>query len=105
LPVDATQINFDFTDGSGNWDNIGASNWHIAISANGLLSPDFATPVMSFPYVPVQGQLSRIVYNGTLAAGATSMTMHWGYNGWNGVMDVSMTRQSDGSWTGNALLP
>jgi glucoamylase len=105
LPVDAAQINFAFNDGSANWDNNGGSNWNVSINSNDPLSPDLSTPVMSFPYVPVQGQQVKISYNGALAAGATSITMRWGYNGWTGATDVSMTRQSDGSWLGNAFLP
>jgi glucoamylase len=105
LPVDATQINFAFNDGSGNWDNNGGGNWNVTINANGPLTPDLSMPVMSFPYVPVQSQQTKIIYNGSLAAGATSITMQWGYNGWNGATDVSMTKQNDGSWIGNAFLP
>ena len=60
---------------------------------------------MSFPYVPVQSQQVKITYNGSLAGGATSMTMHWGYNGWTSPADVTMTKQGDGSWPGVAFLP
>ena len=104
LPTDATQINFAFNDGAGNWDNNGGGNWNVSINAASP-SPAIATPVMSFPYVPVQSQQVKITYNGSLAAGATSMTMHWGYNGWTGVTDVTMTKQADGSWLGVAFLP
>ncbi len=104
LPTDATQINFAFNDGAGNWDNNGGGNWNVSINAASP-SPAIATPVMSFPYVPVQSQQVKITYNGSLAAGTTSMTMHWGYNGWTGVTDVTMTKQADGSWLGVAFLP
>jgi hypothetical protein len=104
VPTDATQINFAFNNGSGSWDNNGGGNWNVSI-ATANPSPALATPVMSFPYVPVQGQQVKIVYNGTLAAGATSMTMHWGYNNWNGTTNVTMTKQGDGSWIGSASLP
>ena len=105
VPVDATQLNFAFNDGAGNWDNNGGGNWNVTINSNGPISPDLATPVMSFPYVPVQGQQVKILYNGSLASSATSMTLHWGYNGWNGTTDVTMTKQSDGSWMGVITLP
>ena len=105
LPTDATQINFAFNDGSGNWDNNGGGNWNVTVSSSGPLSPDLATPVMSFPYIPVQSQQVKIVYNGSLTSGASSITMHWGYNGWSGTTDVPMTKQSDGSWIGTASLP
>jgi Starch/carbohydrate-binding module (family 53)/Carbohydrate binding domain (family 25) len=105
LPVDATQINFAFNDGSGNWDNNRGSNWNVSINTSEPLFPDLSTPVMSFPYVPAQEQQVKISYNGTLAAGATSITLHWGYNGWTDATDVSMTRKSDGSWLSNAFLP
>lgn len=60
---------------------------------------------MSFPYVPVQSQQAKITYNGSLASGASSITLHWGYNGWNGVSNVTMTKQSDGSWLGTIFVP
>lgn len=53
VPTDATQINFAFNNGSGSWDNNGGGNWNTSISSAGP-SPALATPVMSFPYVPVQ---------------------------------------------------
>jgi hypothetical protein len=74
------------------------------VNANGP-SPALNTAVMAFPYLPVQSQQVKISYNGSLAAGATSITMHWGYNGWNGVTDVIMSKQADGSWLGIAFLP
>ncbi len=104
VPTDATQINFAFNNDSGSWDNNGGGNWNTSISSAGP-SPALATPVMSFPYVPVQGQQVKITYNGSLAGSATSITMHWGYNGWNSPADVTLTKQSDGSWLGSASLP
>jgi len=104
VPTDATQLNFVFNNGNGSWDNNGGGNWNVSIGTANP-SPVLATSVMSFPYVPVQGQQAKIIYNGSLASGATSMTMHWGYNGWNGTANVIMTKQSDGSWLGSASLP
>ncbi|HEU5227428.1 MAG TPA: carbohydrate-binding protein, partial [Ktedonobacteraceae bacterium] len=104
VPTDATQLNFAFNDGQGNWDNNGGGNWNVSISA-GASSPALATPVMSFPYVPVQSQQVKITYNGSLASSASSITMHWGYNNWTSPTDVTMTKQSDGSWLGAAFLP
>jgi Starch/carbohydrate-binding module (family 53) len=43
--------------------------------------------------------------NGSLASSASSITMHWGYNGWNGVIDTIITRTSIGAWTGFAMVP
>lgn len=104
VPIDATQINFVFNDGNGNWDNNGGNNWNPSISAASP-SPALATSVMSFPYLPVQAQQVEITYNGFLASSATSITMHWGYNGWVGPTDVPMTKQNDGSWLGSVYLP
>ncbi len=104
LPTDATQINLSFNNGGGSWDNNGGSNWNVSINPADP-SPALAAPVMSFPYLPVQSQQVKITYNGSLAGGATSITMHWGYNGWNGTTDVAMTKQADGSWLGTAFLP
>jgi alpha-amylase len=89
VPIDATQINFAFNDGNGHWDNNGGGNWNPAIGP-ATLYPALNTPVMSFPYVPVQSQQVRITYNGFLASGSTSVTMHWGYNNWTGVTDTPL---------------
>ena len=61
--------------------------------------------MLSFPYVPVQGQQVAISYNGSLAASATSITLHWGYNNWTSPTDIAMTKQSDGSWRVTITLP
>ncbi len=103
VPIDATSVNFAFNDGT-NWDNNGGGNWNVTISAGTIYSA-LATPVMSFPYVPVQGQKVTVSYNGTLAASATSITMHWGYNNWTSPTDVAMTKQGDGSWRATVTLP
>jgi|GEM_PF-444347 len=104
VPIDATQINFCFNDGNGHWDNNGGGNWNVSIGP-ATLYPALNTPVMSFPYVPVQSQEVRITYNGFLAAGSSSITMHWGYNNWQGITDTSLTKQADGSWAGTVFLP
>jgi glucoamylase len=104
VPVDATQINFAFNNGSGTWDNNGGGNWNVSIGSASPY-PALNYPVMSFPYLPVQGQQVKIIYNGSLASSATSMTMHWGYNNWASPTDVTMTKQSDGSWIGTAYMP
>ncbi len=104
VPIDATSINFAFNDGAGNWDNNGGGNWNVSIGA-GTIYPALSTPVLSFPYVPVQGQQVTISYNGSLAASATSITLHWGYNNWTSPTDIAMTKQSDGSWRATITLP
>ncbi len=104
VPIDATNINFAFNDGNGNWDNNGGGNWNVSIGA-ATTYPALSTPVMSFPYVPVQGQQVTITYNGSLAGSATSLTLHWGYNNWTSPTDVAMTKQSDGSWKATITLP
>lgn len=54
---------------------------------------------------PTAGQPTAIAYTGSLAPGATSLTMLWGYNNWNGITDTAMSRQSNGSWTTTILVP
>lgn len=103
VPVDATSLNFVFTDGT-NWDNNGGGNWNTSISA-GVTYPALNTAVMTFPYLAVQSQSLTITYNGTLASGASGMTLHWGYNGWTSPTDVPMIRQSDGSWKATVFVP
>lgn len=104
VPVDATQINFAFRNDNNQWDNNGGGNWNVSI-ASANPQPALSYPVMSFPYVPVQSQQAKIIYNGSLASGASSITLHWGYNGWNGVSNATMTKQSDGSWIGTISVP
>lgn len=103
VPIDATGLNFCFNDGT-NWDNNGGGNWNTSIGA-ATTYPALATPVLSFPYVPVQGQSVTITYNGSLAGGATRMTLHWGYNNWTSPADVAMVKQSDGSWQATIFVP
>jgi glucoamylase len=103
VPIDATSINFAFNDGT-NWDNNGGGNWNVSIGAATTYTA-LATPVMSFPYLPVQGQKVTLVYNGSLASGATTLTLHWGYNNWTSPTDVAMAKQSDGSWQATISVP
>ena len=100
VPGDATQINFVFNNGSGTWDNNNNQNWNVNISA-GCSS----ATVTAVPCTPVHAQALQIFYNGSLASGASSITMHWGYNNWNSVTDTVMTRTSNGDWTGFAMVP
>ncbi len=53
----------------------------------------------------VAGQTATISYSGTLAASATSITLHWGYNDWSGITDTAMTKQSSGVWTASITVP
>ena len=54
---------------------------------------------------PVTGQPVTIRYNGTLAASATSIDLHWGHDNWQNVTDTTMTKQTDGSWTATITVP
>ncbi len=63
------------------------------------------TAVSTNPTPLVAGQTATITYDGSLAASATSMTMHWGYNGWTGVTETPMTKQSNGTWTATITIP
>jgi Starch/carbohydrate-binding module (family 53) len=100
VPNDASQINFVFNNGAGSWDNNNNANWNVSIS--GSCSSGIVT---SSPCTPVHAQAVQIFYNGSLASSASSITMHWGYNGWNGVTDTVMTKTSNGVWTGFAMVP
>nr|MBA2678396.1 amylase [Ktedonobacteraceae bacterium] len=62
-------------------------------------------PVTSAPNPPVSNQAVTITYTGTLAASATSITLHWGYNNWTSVTNAPMTKQSNGSWQATITLP
>ncbi|MNX97357.1 Carbohydrate binding domain (family 25) [compost metagenome] len=96
IPSSATVLNVDFTDGT-NWDNNGSKDWNLNVWST-------SNPVLANP-APVAGKQTTITYNGSLAAGATSMTLHWGTNGWVSPADVIMTKQSNGTWTAVITLP
>lgn len=100
IPNDASQINFVFNNGSGSWDNNNGQNWNVNIS--GSCAAGTAT---SNPCTLVHGNAVQLFYNGSLASSASSITVHWGYNNWNGVTDTVMTRASNGAWTAFVLIP
>lgn len=62
-------------------------------------------PVTTSPSPPTAGQQVTVRYDGFLAAAATSVTMHWGHDGWQNITDTPMTRQADGSWTATVTVP
>ncbi len=101
VPNDATQINLAFNNGAGTWDNNGGSDYAITIAGNTCT----AATVMAATGCPVHSQATTITYSGTLAAGATGMTLHWGYNGWTGPTDTAMVKQPNGSWRATITMP
>jgi glucoamylase len=100
VPNDATQINFVFNNGSGTWDNNNNNNWNVSITGGCS-----AGTVTANPCTPVHALAVQIFYTGSLASGASSITMHWGYNNWNGITNTVLTRTSNGAWTGFAMVP
>ena len=100
VPNDATQINLVFNNGNGSWDTNNNQNWNANISG-GCASGT----VTASPCAPVHAQAVQIFYNGSLTSGASSITMNWGYNNWNGITDTAMTRTSNGAWTGFVMVP
>jgi hypothetical protein len=91
-----TGLNTAFFNQSGTWDNNNTNNYNIgAVNA----------PVSTSPAPVAGGHSATIRYAGSLAASASSVTMHWGFNGWQGVTDTPMTKQSDGSWTATISVP
>ncbi len=103
LPQSATQLNMAFHNQSNNWDNNNGSNYNLNVSG-GSSGPCSSGPVSSSP-CPVHGQQATITYTGSLAASASSITLHWGYNSWNSVTETAMTKQGDGSWQATITLP
>ena len=96
IPTSATKIDFDFTNGS-SWDNNSSKDWHLQVWSSSV-------PVQVNPG-PVASKTTTVYYNGSLAAGATSMILHWGYNGFTNPADVAMTKQSDGRWAATITVP
>lgn len=96
IPSSVTKLDFDFTDGS-NWDNNSSKDWHLQVWSSSAL-------VQVSP-APVATKTTTVYYNGNLASGATSMTLHWGYNGFTNPTDTAMTKQSDGRWAATITIP
>ncbi len=99
VPQGATTLNMAFHNQSNTWDNNNSSNYNLTVitCSSGAVSAS--------PCPASAGQQVTITYAGSLAAGATSLTMHWGYNNWNSITDAAMTKQSNGSWTVTITLP
>ena len=102
VPSNATSINMAFTNGNGTWDNNNTQNYNITV---GTSSGSCSTGAVTATPCPVHGQQVTIAYSGSLAASATSITMHWGYNNWNGITDTPMIRQTNGTWTATITVP
>lgn len=99
VPTNATAVNIAFNNDNGTWDNNGGNNYNITI-ANCV-----ASSVSGSPCPLVHGQQVTITYNGSLASGASSLTIHWGYNNWTGVTDTAMTKLGNGSWGVTITIP
>ncbi|MBE3560678.1 MAG: amylase [Ktedonobacteraceae bacterium] len=103
VPQSATQLNMAFFNQSNTWDNNNTSNYNLSVNSGG--GGSCSTGAVSASPCPVQGQQTTITYNGFLASGASSITMHWGYNSWNGITDTPMTKQANGSWQATITVP
>jgi hypothetical protein len=89
-------LNTAFQNQSGTWDNNGGADYNLA-AVNAPVSAS-TTPLAG-------GTNSTIRYAGTLAGSASTITLHWGHDGWQGVTNTTMTRQADGSWTATVAVP
>ncbi|HEY0806687.1 MAG TPA: carbohydrate-binding protein, partial [Pseudonocardiaceae bacterium] len=89
-------LNTAFQNQSGTWDNNGGADYNLA-AMNAPVSAS-TTPLAG-------GTNSTIRYAGTLAGSASTITLHWGHDGWQGVTNTPMARQADGSWTATVVLP
>jgi|GEM_PF-5221391 len=96
VPV-GTQLNAAFYNQNGTWDNNGGNNYNMEIQMPSVVTTN--------PSSLAAGQTATIYYYGSLAPTATSLDMHWGYNGWNGVTDTAMTQQANGTWAATITVP
>ncbi|PWI57141.1 carbohydrate-binding protein [Sulfoacidibacillus thermotolerans] len=106
VPTTATSLNFAFTNsGETTWDNNGGGNWNYTINS-GSHTP-VASPIDTWPNPLVGGQPATIYYDGSLSTSSatTSITLHWGYNNWNGVTNTPMTNLGNGYWAANIIVP
>jgi glucoamylase len=102
VPTTASTLNVAFTDGT-NWDNNGGANWNLAIASGAFRTT--VTPFDAWPSPVPEGQTVTIYYKGLLAATATSLTLHWGFDGAPNWTDLAMTKQTDGYWTAAVQAP
>lgn len=99
-------LNLCFTDGT-NWDSNNSVNWSIPVtkSSNSTsYSPSLGYKVDYDSSTLLQGNSFTIYYNGSLA-NSSSVSLHWGINGWTSTSNVSMTKRSDGFWQGTITIP
>jgi alpha-glucosidase len=99
VPSGATTLNTAYYNQSSTWDNNSSNNYNLPVGSC------FAYTVSTTSCPTVAGTTITIVYSGTLAASATSLTLHWGYNSWTGTTDTTMTKQSNGTWTASISVP
>ena len=99
LPASATQLNMAFYNQSNTWDNNNSTNYNLTVVSCTTGS------VSGSPCPLAHGTQTTITYSGSLAASATSITLHWGYNSWTSPTDAAMTKQSNGSWQATITLP
>jgi Starch/carbohydrate-binding module (family 53) len=100
VPSGATVINTAYKNQSSSWDNNGSSNYNLPVGSCFIK----AVSTTSCPTIP--GASITIVYSGTLASSASSITMHWSYDSWNGlIVDTTMSQQSNGTWTATITVP
>ncbi|MCX8130466.1 MAG: carbohydrate-binding protein [Clostridia bacterium] len=96
-----TKLDFVFTDGS-KWDNNNSQNWNIPINQGQPYD------VVSWnPQAPVSGGNVTITYNATgrQLQGSTSVKIHWGYDGFIGVTDTTMTSKGNNIWEVTLTVP
>ena len=99
VPAGATTVNTAFYNQSSIWDNNSSNNYNLPVGSC------FAYTVSTASCPTVAGSAITIVYSGTLASSATSLTLHWGYNNWTSVTNTTMTKQSNGTWTATITVP
>ncbi|HEX4725297.1 MAG TPA: glycoside hydrolase family 15 protein [Pseudonocardiaceae bacterium] len=90
-----TGLNTAFQNQSGTWDNNGGADYNLA-AINATVSSSVN---------PLTTGSTTIRYAGSLAGSATSLTLHWGHDNWQGLTDTAMTKQADGSWKATITVP
>jgi hypothetical protein len=99
IPNNAPQLEVAFNDGV-NWESNGGANWKVAI--RDCEAPAFSNGVSLNPGIPTAGQSVTVTYDptGRPLSAATSVNIHYGYNGanWTTVPGVPMTK-SGSFWT------
>ncbi|NLK21753.1 MAG: alpha-amylase [Epulopiscium sp.] len=102
VPTQAqNKIDIVFTDGS-RWDNNDSKDWSIGVKEDeggGEVEDPIVIPTKTLSY-NVEGNTIKVIYyaKDRPLHGASIVKAHWGYDGWKGITQTSMTSKGENIW-------